>query len=313
MQQPLKIVIFSSSCMCLPLVNMLQNEHLLVGVVVTASTGPLANADTQQLVANLKAMSIPIASFSKEDSLAAELDSWQANMGVVFNFPERIPFQIINYFAGEIFNIHASDLPNYRGSMPIYWQLRYNLDETKLTLHKLVQQFDSGEIGHQLSLSIHPFDNFQTLNMKVMQLAPQLASEFIESYTNQTIVWAPQRELTEHDRAARRLTAEDFQLTWNINTADEYIGATKAGNPHHGGVSVTCTQGPFQILQVSKSQQPSYGAEPGTVLLVDKFKGWVVAVKGGSVSLDVVASQSGYFSGYQYAIRHGIDAGVQLI
>ncbi len=70
--------------MCLPLVNMLQNKHLLVGVVVTVSTDPLANADTQQLVANLQAMSIPIASFSEEESLAAELDSWQANMGVVF-------------------------------------------------------------------------------------------------------------------------------------------------------------------------------------------------------------------------------------
>ncbi|MGF1715263.1 hypothetical protein L4D08_10270 [Photobacterium chitinilyticum] len=313
MQQPLKIVIFSSSCMCLPLVNMLQNKHLLVGVVVTVSTDPLANADTQQLVANLQAMSIPIASFSEEESLAAELDSWQTNMGVVFNFPKRIPYQIVNYFAGEIFNIHASDLPNYRGSMPVYWQLRHNLDETKLTLHRLVQQFDSGDIGHQLSLPIHPFDNFQTLNMKIMQLAPQLASEFIELYKNQAIVWIPQRDLTKYDYAAGRLTTEDLQLNWNKNTVDEYIGATKAGNPHHGGISVTCAQGPFQILQISKSQQPTYGAEPGTVLLVDKFKGWVVAVTNGSVSLDVVASQSGYFSGYQYAIRHGIDAGVQLI
>lgn len=310
-----KIVIFASSCMSLPVIGYLLQRENLAGVVVSLSKEPQRNADTQQLIANLQQMSVPFIQYQMEslDALQTQLSQWKVEWGIVFTFPEILPQTLINSFEGQLFNMHASDLPNYRGSMPVYWQLRHNLDEIKLTLHRIEEKVDTGEIGHQIPIYIHPFDNFQTLNFKVMEHAPQLINELLDLDSKGELYWKPQRELSENDFHARDVSASDQYMYWDKHSADEFVGAARAANPHHGGVTVNSQLGQFQVMQITKSKQPCFGVKPGTVLMVDKYKGWVVATKEGAISLDVIISQNGYFSGYQFAIRFDIEAGSKLL
>ncbi len=309
-----KIVVFTSSCMSLPLINYLLQRGLLAGVIISVSNDPQRNSDTQQLIANLQQMTVPLIQYQVDslDDLQKQINQWEANWGVVFTFPEILPKPLIDFFKGDLFNIHASDLPNYRGSMPVYWQLRHNLDEIKLTLHRIEAKVDTGAIGHQTTIYIHPFDNFQTLNFKVMEQAPQLINEFLDLEQKGELQWKEQRDLQEKDFYAKDVNPTDLNMSWNINSALEFVGAARAGNPHHGGVVVNSQFGQFQVMQISKVQQPCFGVKAGTVLMVDKYKGLIVATKEGAISLDVVVSQQGYFSGYQFAIRFGIEAGCLL-
>lgn len=311
----LKIVVFASSCMSIPLIMQLAQSNTLSGVIVGVGETPQKQMDTQQLLATLQASQIPLIQYQQynvEETLV-QLDKWQASLGVIFTFPFILPSNVIQYFStGNLWNIHASDLPNYRGPMPVYWQLRHNAARLPLTLHQVSKQADEGEVGLQTSIDIHPFDNFQTLNIKVMQHVPQWIDEALQKHQSEGLQWRPQRDLNDKDVYAREVTPEDATLSWHLHDAYDFVGAARAGNPHHGGVTIQAKQGAFQAMQISLSHQPTYGAKPGTVLMLDKFKGLIVATKKGAVSLDVIVSQSGYFSGYQFAVRHGFEAGVQL-
>lgn len=306
-----KVVVFTTSCVSIPVIELLASQNRLAGVVtlLQQELGEHRLAgDLQQLRPQLVQANIPQVDLN-DTRLLAQFDYWQASAGLVFGFSHKIEAQVCDYFEGDIFNLHASDLPVYRGSNPIYWQLRDNLTRTQLTLHRLTQQMDSGEIGLQSPLVIHPFDNHQSFSLRVMQAAPQLVADFIAGYEAGAIEWrAQQGEVS----LAPRVNADNAQLSWSEHTVADFIGAARAGNPHHGGVAVHVNGGTFNVMQISASSQPSFGCVPGTVLAVDKGKGLIVAAKDGAVSLDVIVAQSGYYSGYQFAVFYQLDAGMIL-
>lgn len=51
-------------------------------------------------------------------------------------------------------NIHSSLLPKYQGMMPVYWQMRDGIDEIGVTIHKMIEKLDSGDILMQRVVSI---------------------------------------------------------------------------------------------------------------------------------------------------------------
>ena len=308
---PAKFVVFAASCLSLSSLHYLLQQQRLAALVVPAHNH---NADTQQLIAQAQQWKLPLMAYdpAAPQQLVAALDQLQVLQGLIITFSHILPESVVEYFQGRLYNLHASDLPNYRGSMPLYWQLRHGLSQTQLTLHRVTAQVDAGEIGLQLPLPIHPLDTLQSLSMKVMELAPQLLQQALAADDLQALDWQPQRALRAEDVSARRLRAEDVQLPWAECSATEIAAAARAGNPHTGGVQVNSSVAQFQIMEAMLSQQPSYGSPPGTILCVDKHQGLVVATRDGALALTVVASQYGYYSGYQFALRYKLDAGLSL-
>ena len=316
-----RVVVFSSSCMSLPLIVSLQQAGQLAGVVFAISDHPQRQMDSQQLAAHLQQLDVPRVQYNPQqpDSVIAALDHWLAGQGsgitlragVIFSFGPLLPAVIIDFFAGLLVNLHASDLPNYRGSMPVYWQLRHGASEIPLTLHQVEASADTGAIGLQTRVTLHPFDTFQTANVRLMNAAPALLAEALSLMQQGTLKWQPQREKNAADFYACDVTAAHLQADLQTLSARQLVSAARAGNPNYG-VSFNSQWGPLQLMQASLSSQPAYGVRPGTVLMVDKFRGWIVATRDGSVALDVVIHQSGYFSGYQFAVANAIEAGTVL-
>jgi methionyl-tRNA formyltransferase len=263
------------------------------------------------LIATLQQQAIPLVRYHP-DNVIAQLQQWQVKSGVVLSFSQLFPLKIIQYFAGQMYNIHPSALPDYRGNMPLYWQIRHNKDETKLSLVRVTERIDAGDIGYQLPLPIHPFDNYQSLNFAVMELAPQLLLEARQQEEKQGLNWRKQRPLTDQDFYARKLNQDDVKLGWAEYSAVDIAAAIRAANPHFGGLVINFAQGQCQVMQASVSQQPDYGVKPGTILCVNKNQGLIVATKKGALSLDVIVSQTGYFSGYTFAIKYKLYAGASL-
>ncbi|WP_221793384.1 methionyl-tRNA formyltransferase [Oceanobacter mangrovi] len=307
------VVVFSGSCLSLPLIVSLQQAGRLAGVVYTISSQPQQQMDSQQLLANLQQLGVPALQYNptNQDHLLAELDRWRAEIGVVFSFGHLLPASLIDFFGGLLMNLHASELPDFRGSMPVYWQMRAGYERIVLTLHQVAEAADSGAIGLQHFIDLHPFDTFQSAHIRLMNQAPALVAEALALLQQGNLQWQPQRELADTDSQAPAVKPEDLQLHWDRYSDRQVVAMARAGNPNFG-VNISTFIGPLQLMQASVSTQPCYGARPGTVLMIDKFRGWVIATRDGSVSLDVVIHQSGYFSGYQFAIANGFEAGMVL-
>lgn len=57
--------------------------------------------------------------------------------------------EILNTPKYGCINLHNAPLPKYRGMLPNFWQMYHDEDYSILTIHKMVEELDKGQIIHQ--------------------------------------------------------------------------------------------------------------------------------------------------------------------
>ncbi|MEI5637743.1 MULTISPECIES: formyltransferase family protein [unclassified Pseudoalteromonas] len=304
-----KFAVFTGSCLSLPAIHFLQQEDAL-GCVVLVDAQP--NPDLQQLQLWLEQNNITTLSYSHQasDSMLAEFDKLQINHGLVYFFRHKIQSQLINYFNGDLVNIHPSPLPEYRGPQPIYWQLRNGEITTKLTLHKVVEELDSGDVGLDIAIDIHPFDTSKCLFQKVSQALPSLVSQYYQGILEGNLRW--QEQVGKGINRAPNLQQSDLMINWAEHSATDIVNMARAGNTESYSAYFEFRQDVFQVLQATKVQSQLRGIRAGTIIELEQKAGLVVKTIDGAVRLDLVACQQGAFDGYRVAILFALDPGLDL-
>ncbi|MCG9760792.1 hypothetical protein CWC29_023090 [Pseudoalteromonas sp. S4498] len=308
-----KYALFSGSCLCLLAVQyLLQREALACVVLVEAE----ANPDLEQLKQFLNHHQIPMLQY-REDSdkhLISELDRLGANRGLVYLFRHRIRSEVIRYFNNDIVNIHPSALPEFRGPMPLFWQLKEGAETVRLTLHKVIEELDCGAIGAYIDLPIHPFDTSQCLHQKVAQMVPALLDKLIQQEATGTLNWheQPQAEALNKIHYARHVKIEDLVIDFQRDTCTQIVNLTRAANTELGGARFKFRNGLIQLMQATKIDCDLMGVRPGTVIELDRTNGLLVKVVDGAVRLDIVLTEQGIFDGYRFAMLFGLEAGMEM-
>src|SRR5690606_25626244 len=80
------------------------------------------------------------------------------------------------------FNIHTSKLPKNRGMMPNFWSLyNYDKDDTSaITIHKMNEKLDDGEILIQHEFKLNPQESLDQLIRRTKKLSAQLFLKAID-------------------------------------------------------------------------------------------------------------------------------------
>ena len=90
---------------------------------------------------------IPFYCFSDPDDLWCSSKIPPAiDISLLSCYPKRLPMEVVNLARQACINIHPSLLPKYRGSNPIFWQIKNGETQTGVTLHKVGEQIDAGDI-----------------------------------------------------------------------------------------------------------------------------------------------------------------------
>lgn len=303
-----RIAFFTGSSFALPAIQYLHQRGLLACVVLVDAA---PNPDLTQLVQILGQLQIKTLQFNKkqQDDLIPELDKFGAGQGVVHLFRHILNDRLLNYFAGQIFNVHPGALPEYRGSIPLYWQLRNGANDMQLTLHRMIGQVDAGEIGATLSVPIHPFDNLICLYQKCAQMLPQLLQEFLAKLENAQIVW--QKQSDDFFYPANVPMEKDIVVNWGKISAAELVQMARAGG-EFARPKFRCKGIDVQIVQATEQINVPLQVASGTIIEVGLNSGFLVATSRGIIKLDIVITPQGIFDGYRFAILYGLDAGLNL-
>ncbi len=104
---------------------------------------------------------------------------YQADLGIIIAYGQKIGPVLINVFPRGIINLHASLLPKYRGAAPINWAIINGEKETGLTVMQINSQIDAGQILNQMVVPIDPLERADELYVRLTQLGPQLVVETI--------------------------------------------------------------------------------------------------------------------------------------
>ncbi|HAT2608430.1 TPA: bifunctional UDP-4-amino-4-deoxy-L-arabinose formyltransferase/UDP-glucuronic acid oxidase ArnA [Kluyvera intermedia] len=227
---------------------------------------------------------------------------------VIFSFYYRnlLCNDILSLPTKGAFNLHGSLLPKYRGRAPLNWVLVNGEKETGVTLHRMTQRADAGDIVAQQSVAISDTDVALSLHQKLCAASQSLLSDVLPK------IRSGQTQERAQDEAQAtyvgRRTPEDGRLTWEKSAQELHNLVRAVSDPWPGAFGYVGTN--KFIVWKSRVRTDLAAAKPGTVLSVAPL---VVAC--GEGALEIVTGQSAngvYMQGTQLAPAMGLVPGALL-
>ena len=165
-----------------------------------------------------KEHNIPISfdKVSKEDIFS--LEEMGAQMMIVAGYAAKIP---VSSKMMQV-NVHPSLLPLGRGAWPMPVNILKGVP-SGVTLHKLAEGFDTGDIILQREIPLAYNENLETLTEKVLKIAPEILGEFLkdpETYFKNATPQGEGEYWQEPDDADRTVLSD-----YTVEQADKILRA----------------------------------------------------------------------------------------
>ncbi|VUS42452.1 bifunctional UDP-4-amino-4-deoxy-L-arabinose formyltransferase/UDP-glucuronic acid oxidase ArnA [Klebsiella spallanzanii] len=227
---------------------------------------------------------------------------------VLFSFYYRnlLCDDILNLAPQGAFNLHGSLLPKYRGRAPLNWVLVNGERETGVTLHRMVNRADAGNIVAQKSVAIGADDAALVLHRKLCAAASELLGQALPAIRNGKIEERGQDE-NQATWVGRR-TPEDGRLDWEQSAQTLHNLVRAVSDPWPGAFGYAGAN--KFIVWKSRVRHDLSAAKAGTVISVAPL---VVACQEGALEIITGQTERGvYMQGTQLAQALGLVAGAVL-
>jgi len=134
------------------------------------------------------------------------------DFAVVIAYGQILPRALLELAPRGFLNVHASLLPKYRGAAPIQWAILNGEEQTGVTIMRIDEGLDTGDILSTCVTPILDTDNAQTIHDRLAELGAPLLVDTIASFLTGRLQPIPQ--LHHQASYARKITRADGQLDW---------------------------------------------------------------------------------------------------
>jgi methionyl-tRNA formyltransferase len=223
------------------------------------------------------------ASLRRDEAARQELASLAPDLIVVAAYGLFLPVETFELPRLKTLNIHPSLLPQYRGSSPVSSAILNGDDVTGVTIIKLSEEMDAGDIAAQVETSIEPDETTDVLTERLFRTGADLLVDILPGWERGEIKPQPQDE--SQATFTIRLTREDGEIDWN-DSSDRILRKIRAYHPwpgtftHWDGKTVKI----IEASSVADTDAPS--PVPGEVVSLDGSIG--VGTGEGIIKLGVV-------------------------
>ena len=236
--------------------------------------------------------------------LMTVLDEIEPELIVVAAYGRILPPYIINYPKYGCINVHASLLPKYRGAAPIQWAIINGERETGVTIMKMDEGLDTGDMLYTVKTEIGEYETAEELFDRLAKLGGEALVETIKNIDNITPV--PQDD--EKHTYAPMISRETGRIDWTKSAAE--ISKLICGL-NSWPLAYTTYKG--ETLKIVTARVTDGNGVPGTVLSLDKGKGLKVATGSGALYIETAQfAGSRKMNVEDYARGHEIETGVVL-
>ena len=170
-----------------------------------------------------------------------------------------IPKEFLSLSKEGFINLHASILPKWRGAAPIQRSIMKQEKETGISVMKINDKLDEGDISHTFKINIEENENAKSLTERLSMLASEKISDVIDSILDKEVSFKPQ----DHSQAtyAKKIKKNEGLIDWN-EKAETIIGKINGLFPYPGGYFIHKGER-FKIL---KAQKCFSKEKPGKVI-----------------------------------------------
>lgn len=124
--------------------------------------------------------SLPVTEQRVDENSIQQLEKEGCELLITAAYYYKIPDLSATNIKG--INIHPTLLPEGRGVMPLPWVILKNLKQSGITIHKLTQDYDAGDILQQQSFPVAEHENFESLSVKSQVMAKQLLLAVVNDF-----------------------------------------------------------------------------------------------------------------------------------
>lgn len=197
-------------------------------------------------------------SIKKEYKTILDLDP---DMIITCAYGQIIPKEILDYPKYGCINIHASLLPKLRGGAPIHRAIIEGHKESGITIMKMSEKMDAGDIITQDSVLIDEDDTVGILHDKLSLLASDLIIKTLPLIINNTATYLKQNE--DEVTYGFVITKDDEHINFN-NTSKDIVNRVRGLNPFPGAYSIL--DGKIVKLWSSRYGKSKINAKSGEII-----------------------------------------------
>jgi methionyl-tRNA formyltransferase len=193
-------------------VGVITQPDKRVGRGKTLQSPPVRNLSAERNIPYLQPLKL-----TQTDVLDA-LIKWDPDLIVVAAYGKILKKGILEYPRFKCVNVHASLLPKWRGASPIQSAILYGDQRTGVTIMKMDEGIDTGEILTQKEIIIEENDTTGTLTEKLAIAGGQLLVETLPDYFNGSI--SPQQQEQSNATYTKMITKNDGVLDFSKKALD---------------------------------------------------------------------------------------------
>jgi len=224
---------------------------------------------------------------------------------VVVAYGKILSQQLLDIPKFGTINVHASLLPKYRGAAPVQWAIMNGDSETGITIMKVTEKLDSGDIILQQNIKIDAADNTATLTGKLFDLGSDLLVNAVRQ-----IKEGKTEQVKQDDKLATlapQLTKGSGQIDWEMD-AMKIFDQIRACYPWP--VAYTLLHGKMFRIFSAEIGFAEKKRRPGMIMDFVKDEGFIVDAGSGTIFVKEVQLESGKkMHAWNFVLGHKLKVG----
>ncbi len=229
-----------------------------------------------KIMAEEKGLAVYQPETMRDEAFLPTLRELQPDIIVVVAYGKILPSYILEFPPHGCINIHGSVLPKFRGAAPIQRAIIEGEKETGITIIKMDDGIDTGDMLHILRTPIEDDETFETLHDKLALLGGKAVVEAMEMIENGTV--KAEKQDDSLSTYAHKITKADCRLDFS-RTADELSAQIRGLSPFPLAFTKLPDARMLKIINAHRAPG-STEAKPGTV--VSLSDGFEIACGGGT-------------------------------
>ena len=223
----MNLLFFGSSSFSVPA---LVSLHPSISCVVTKKTKPKGRGyllEDNEVKRTALSLGLPVREIgSFKDEEAASLGELKPDLLVAVSFGLIIPRWFLDLPATGAINVHPSLLPKYRGPAPMQWAIRNGEEGTGITVIRMNERMDAGDILYQEKATLAPEEDAATLSSRLASRVSEILPRVVADVKVKGIGYGTPQD----DREASytpMITKEMGRIDWSLS-ATEIIRQVRA-------------------------------------------------------------------------------------
>lgn len=278
----MKIGFFGSAPFVVEFLDSIKKSPQEISFIVTSPDKPTGRGRViTPPTAKRFAIENNIPFFQPEDIRSNEfldrVHQFNVDIFLVIAYGKKLHRDLLYLPPKHSYNLHFSLLPRWRGAAPVNWAILSGDRETGLTIMKMDEGLDTGDIVFQKSIPIYENETASELFTRIIEKGKPFLIDALNKIEIGNITLKKQEE--GKATYAPPLKKDDGYINWRLS-AYEIHNKIRALQPWPSAFTFYRTK----RIKILKSLIISEKGEPGKIIKIEK-DGIVVATKEGAIKI----------------------------